>query len=172
MTERKTAELVLAAGRKPRLVKARKNGWTKAKQEAFLAALGGTCNIAAALRKVRMSRSGLDKLRSRDAGFRARMREAVREAYRNLELFTIEKMMNGTVKTVTKPGGHVETVHEYPLHLAVQLLRLHKDDSPAASEDAPMAEDREEVTNRLLRKIAAVRKRLDAEAAKAEGAAP
>jgi hypothetical protein len=163
MAKGKKIEMVLVTGAKPQLRRARANSWTKAKREAFLAALAATCNIAAALRRVRMSRSGLDRLRGRDAEFRQRMREAVREAYRNLELFTIEKMMNGTVKTVTKPDGSVETVHEYPLHLAVQLLRLHKDNAPDA-EDAPMAEDREEVTNRLIRKIAGVRERLGIEA--------
>jgi hypothetical protein len=169
MARKSGSELVLAAGKRPRLVKARKNSWTKQRRDAFVEALASTCNIAAALRKVRMSRSGLDRLRARDAEFRARMREAVREAYRNLELFTIEKMMSGTVKTVTKADGAVETVHEYPLNLAVQLLRLHRDNAPD-TEDAPMGEDREEVTNRLLRKIAAVRKRLDTGAEGAGGA--
>ncbi len=167
MARKEAGELVLVAGKRPRLVKARRNSWTKAKQEAFLSALGATCNIAAALRKVRMSRGGLDHLRARDAGFRARMREAVREAYSNLELFAIEKMMNGTVRTVTKADGQKETVHEYPLQLAVQLLRLHKDNAPEA-EAAPMAEDREEVIERLMRKVAAVRARQERSAAAGE----
>jgi hypothetical protein len=158
MAKEKTTELVLAAGKRPRMVKAQPNSWTKKKQEAFLSALGATCNIAAALRRVRMSRSGLDRLRARDAGFRARMRETVREAYANLELFAIEKMMNGTVKTVTKADGAVETVHEYPLHLAVQLLRQHKENAPEA-EAPPLGEEREAVIERLLRKIDAAKRR-------------
>ena len=158
MAKGKESELVLAGGKRPRMVKARRNSWTKAKQEAFLGALTATCNIAAALRRVRMSRGGLDNLRHRDAAFRERMRIAVREAYAGLEMFAIEKMMSGVVKTVTKADGAVETVQEYPLHLAVQLLRLHKDNAPEA-EAAPNADEREEVTKRLLRKIAAVRAR-------------
>ena len=158
------AELVLVRGGKPRMVKARKNSWTKAKQEAFLAELGATCNIAAALRKVKKSRSGLDRLRQRDAGFRARLEETVSRAYGDLELFTLKKMMDGTVKTVTKPDGGVETVHEYPLHLAVQLLRLHKDRAPGTEPDL-VTEDKEAVVARLVRKIGAVRRRLEKEAA-------
>ena len=76
----KGRKMVLAGGVKPRMRKAPKNRWTRAKQEAFLEALAGTCNIAAALRKVRMCRSGLDKLRARDGAFRASMREAIRTA--------------------------------------------------------------------------------------------
>lgn len=160
-------ELVLVGGGRPRMAKARKNSWTKAKRAAFLAELAGTCNIAAALRKVRMSRSGLDALRHRDAGFRAQMAEAVGRAYSDLELFTLKKMMDGTVKTVTKPDGGVETVHEYPLHLAVQLLRLHKDNAPGAEPDLA-AEDKEAVVARLVRKIGAVRRRLEKEASSAQ----
>lgn len=156
-------ELVLVAGKRPQMRKGRRNGWTKAKQEAFLAALARTCNIAAALRSVRMSRSGLDRLRRRDAGFRARMIETVREAYGTLELFTIRKMMDGTVKTVTKADGSVETVHEYPLQLAVQLLRLHKDNAPGAEPEL-RGEDREAVLARLGRKVDAVARRLEREA--------
>lgn len=157
-------ELVLVGGRKPRMAKARKNSWTKAKREAFLGELALTCNIAAALRKVKMSRSGLDHLRHRDAGFRARLEATVSHAYGDLELFTLKKMMDGSVKTVTKPDGGVETVHEYPLHLAVQLLRLHKDRAPGAEPDL-VAEDKEAVVARLVRKIGAVRRRLEKEAA-------
>lgn len=165
------SELVLAGGRRPRMVKARTNSWTKAKREAFLAALAGTCNIAAALRAVKMSRSGLDHLRARDAGFRAQMSAAVGRAYADLELFTLKKMMDGTVKTVTKADGAVETVHEYPLHLAVQLLRLHRDNAPDAEPELH-EEDKEEVVARLIRKIGAVRRRLEREkAAAGEGGA-
>ena len=163
---RETDGLVLAGGAARQLRKPRKGGWTNAKKQAFLAALAGTCNIAAALRKVRMCRSGLDGLRARDGAFRAAMREAIRTAYSDLELFAIEKIMTGTVKTVTRADGAVETTHEYPLGHALQLLRLHKDGAAAADSEPDLAaEGREEVVERLLRKVKAVRARMERQAA-------
>ena len=154
--------LELAGGKRPQLRKARTTGWTPKTREEFLAALSGTSNIAAALRRVGMCRSGLDKLRQRDAAFRAGMRQAIRSAYQPLELFVLERLMNGTVKTVTRADGSVETVHEFPLHLAIQLLRLHKDTAEAGETVHPPA-DIEAVRARLLRKLEGVRRRLDRE---------
>jgi hypothetical protein len=154
--------LELSGGRRPQLRKPRTTGWTAPKRREFLAALSGTCNIAAALRQVGMCRSGLDKLRQRDAAFRAAMREAIRSAYQPLELFVLERLMNGTVKTVTRADGSVETVHEFPLHLAIQLLRLHKDTADAG-EAVHAPADLEAVRARLLRKLDGVRRRLERE---------
>jgi hypothetical protein len=156
-----------------------KDGWTEEKKDRFIETLEATCNIAAALRAVDMSRSGLDKLRARNGEFRARMREARRRAYVDLEFFTLDKIMNGTVKTVTKADGKVETVHEYPLALALQLLRLHKDVAEggagggAAAEAAaePSEEQRVEVVERLMRKMRKLRERMDREEAAAAAAA-
>lgn len=148
----------------------RKEGWTDEKKDLFLETLQATCNIAASLRAVDMSRSGLEKLRARDGEFRARMAEARRRAYLDLEFFALEKMMTGTVKTVTKADGKVETVHEFPLHLAMQLLRLHRDvaESAEAEEAAePSEEQRLEVVERLMRKMTKLRERMDAEEAEA-----
>lgn len=152
----------------------RKDGWTDEKKDLFIETLEGTCNIAASLRAVAMSRGGLDKLRARDGQFRARMEEARRRAYVDLEFFALEKMMNGTVKTVTKADGKVETVHEYPVHLALQLLRLHRDvaggnEASAGAETEPDEAQRQEVIERVLRKLGKLRARMDRERAAAEG---
>ncbi|HEY0147545.1 MAG TPA: hypothetical protein VGB70_00930 [Allosphingosinicella sp.] len=163
----------------------REGGWTRAKKDLFLETLRATCNISAALREVGMSRGGLEKLRARDGAFRAGMNAARREAYRELEYFALEKMMSGVVKTVTKADGKVETVHEYPLHLALQLLRLHGDVASGGGgaggtggdaedpEAEPSEEQRLEVVDRLMRKLRKLRERMDREeaAAAAEAAA-
>jgi hypothetical protein len=154
-----------------------KEGWTEEKKDRFIEVLEATCNIAAALRAVEMSRGGLAKLRARDGGFRARMNEARRRAYVDLEFFALEKIMTGTVKTVTKADGKVETVHEYPLVQALQLLRLHRDVAEggggAASEEAaePSEEQRREVVERLMRKMRKLRERMDREEAAASSGA-
>ena len=164
----------MASGEEGRLVgrvqkrQDRKDGWTEAKKDRFLATLAATCNISASLREVGMSRAGLDKLRARDGSFRARMADARRQAYLDLEFFALEKLMSGTVKTVTKAGGAIETVHEYPLNLALQLLRLHRDvaDSASAEEAAePSEAQRLEVVERVMRKLRKLRERMDEEAA-------
>jgi hypothetical protein len=152
-----------------------KEGWTDAKKERFIEVLEATCNIAAGLRAVGMSRSGLTKLRARDGAFRARMADSRKRAYVDLEFFTLGKIMDGTVKTVTKADGSVETVHEYPLHLALQLLRLHRDvaDSAAAEEAPDGASDEArkiEVVERLMRKMRKLRERVE-QADKAAGGA-
>jgi hypothetical protein len=151
----------------------RREGWTAAKIDLFIETLAGTCNIAAALRKVGMSRSGLDKLRARDATVRARIRDTLRTAYVNLELFVLEKVMAGTTRTVKK-NGVTETVHEFPLALALQLLRLHRDVSETVDAPEPSDADRAELVERLMRKMDGLRERMDREeeAARAAGLAP
>jgi hypothetical protein len=175
------SKAALRGMRRVQAKKRAKDGWTAAKRALFIETLKTTCNIAASLRKVRMSRSGLDKLCARNGGFRAEMAEARRQAYRDLEYFALEKLMAGTVKTVTKADGKVETVHEYPLHLALQLLRLHRDAAPdggaagvADEADAePSEEQRMEVVERLMRKLGKLRERMrrEEEAAAAAGGA-
>ena len=152
----------------------RRDGWTEEKKNRFIETLEATCNIAAALRVVEMSRGGLAKLRARDGAFRARMADARRRAYLDLEFFALEKIMSGTVKTVTKADGAVETVHEFPLGQALQLLRLHSDvaESAGAEEAAEASEaQRLEVVERLMRKMRTLRARMDREEAAAGEAA-
>lgn len=154
----------------------RKAGWTEEKKDKFIETLTATCNIAASLRAVGMSRSGLEGLRARDGAFRTRMADARRQAYLELEFFALDKMMNGTVKTVTKADGKVETTHEYPIGMAMQLLRLHRDVAGSAEADEaaePSEEQRLEVVERVMRKLRKLRARLDREddANKAQGGA-
>lgn len=152
--------LQLSGGKKPSMRRSRRGGWTAAKKRRFLEVLGSTCNISASLRAVRMSSSGLDKLRARDGTFRAGWAAALREGYARLELMTLERMINGTVKTVTRADGSIDKTHEYPNHIALQLLRMHRD-SAAEAEAEQDAEDMDAVRERIIRKLAAVRKRLE-----------
>lgn len=162
---RKSVQLV--GGSKPK-VQLRQGGWTAAKQKAFLAALAATCNVAASVRTVKMSDTGVYKLRKRSAAFRAAWAEALSEGYARLELMLLERAMNGTVKTVTRAGGGVDKTHEYPNALALALLRMHKG-NVAASEAEHAPEDIEAVRARIGRKLAAVRRRLDAQPAAGGG---
>lgn len=138
--------------------KVRRGGWTAKKKAAFLDHLAATCNVAASARKVRMGEGGVYALRRRCAEFRAGWALALAEGYARLELMLLERAMNGTVKTVTRANGAVETTHEYPNALALSLLSRHRA-SVAEAEAEHDEEELEEVRRRILRKLEAVRKR-------------
>ena len=154
----------LGKGKKPQMRKTRRGGWTAAKQRKFIEELAATCNVAASLRRVRMSARGVYDLRKRSAEFRAEWAGALCEGYAKLEMMLLDRAMNGTVKTVTRANGTVDKTHEYPNALALRLLKMHKD-AVADAEAEHHPEEMEEVRRRIVRKLAAVKKR--AEAAKA-----
>jgi hypothetical protein len=111
-----------------------------------------------------MSHTSVYDLRKRSAEFRAAWAEALSEGYAKLEMMLLERAMNGTVKTVTRASGAVDKIHEYPNALALSLLKLHKA-SVADAEAEHHPDDMEEVRRRLLRKLAAVKKRGEAKGA-------
>jgi hypothetical protein len=126
-TGKTTESTMLIGGDRPQIKRVAKPAWTAAKREIFLTTLETTCNISEALRRAKVCYSSFRRLRDRDAGFRAEIKAAIAAAHAALTLSALDKAMNGTVKTTTRRDGSVETVHEYPLHIAVQLLRLHKE---------------------------------------------
>jgi hypothetical protein len=147
----------LAGGKVPRVVSARANAFDRTKQERFLAELAATCNITLAAKRAKVSTSTVDRHRKSNAAFRAGWAEAIRQAYRNLELMMLERAMNGTVKTVTKADGSVDRTHEYPNAIALTLLRLHKDAAVEAEAEVD-EEDADEIRARLARRIDRLRR--------------
>lgn len=162
-------KLELRAGKTLRMRKPKKTDFTAAKQDKFFATLAATCNAAAAARAARISKQTANRHRRKYAAFRARWAEAVREAYANLELMMLKRMMDGTVKTVTKHDGSTETVHEYPNALALQLLRLHRGEAAEAAIEHNPA-DVDEARERIIRRIARLRKQRAEERAGDEAA--
>jgi hypothetical protein len=145
-------ELVLRGGKRPQLRRASARDWTAPKRQLFLEVLAETCNIAEGLRAVKMTRTGLRHLVARDAGFRAEYRAVEALAMRELTMATIDRLSKGVVKTLTKADGKVETVHEYPVSQAIQLIRLHKENV----EETEREHDEgtlEEVRARVQRKV-------------------
>jgi hypothetical protein len=63
----------------------RRDGWTKARRETFLAALMQTCNIAHATRTAGMRPNAAYELRRRDPAFAGLLAEALRTGYERLE---------------------------------------------------------------------------------------
>jgi hypothetical protein len=150
--------LVLRGGKRPQLRRESARDWTAAKRRRFLEVLAETCNIAEGLRKVKMTRTGLRHLVARDAGFRAEYRAVEALALRELTMVTIDRLSKGVVKTITKADGAVETVHEYPIGHALQLIRLHKDNVEETEREHDEATI-EEIRARVERKVLMLAKR-------------
>ena len=164
MTKRKESERIQlrrGAGGRPQLCR-RRRGLTAARQEKFFATLAATCNVSRACRAAGIGRDCVYNYRRESAAFRARWAEAVRESYARLELMMLERMMNGTVKTRTRADGSVETIHEHPNAIALQLLRLHRQ-TAAEAETEYEPEDVEEVRKRIADKLERLRAQLDKE---------
>jgi hypothetical protein len=169
MKENKTV-LQRGLSRRPQLRQAPRGRprFTLAKQEIFFAELAATCNVSAAYRKAGVSHYCVYDHRRKSAAFRARWAEAVREAYARLELMMLDRAMNGTVKTRTRADGSVEKIHEYPNHIAMQLLRLHRA-TAAEAEEVHDSELIEEARDRLANRLERLRRRIEGETADAGG---
>jgi len=162
MTKRKESDriqLLRGAGGRPQLCR-RRRPFTAARQEKFFATLAATCNVSRACRAAGIGRDCVYNYRRKSAAVRARWAEAVRESYARLELMMLERMIDGTVKTITRADGSVDTVHEYPNALALQLLRQHRE-TAAEAELEHEPEDVEEVRQRIADRLERLRAQLD-----------
>ena len=158
----KSKELTIVGGDKSQVRKARKNGWTKTKEEKFFTALGETCNVTLAAEAAGMSLTSAYERRKKVAAFRAGWAEAIATAYQRLELVMLDRALNGTEKIVVRKDGSEERMREYPNQIALHLLKMHRDSAMEAMEEPAEAEI-EEVRERLFEKLQRLRKRQDAE---------
>jgi hypothetical protein len=157
---RKKRETAVGGEKIVKVRRVRKDGWTEAKKREFLAELAATCNVTLALERVGMEKSSLYRLRRRSAKFRADWAEALRVSYAKLELELLDRAMNGTVKTIVRGDGRTETIREYPNGIALALLKIHKDKvAEAEVEHDPV--QIEEVRQRIMRKLAIVKQRIE-----------
>ena len=107
--------------------------------------------------------------RKMDAKFRAEWLSTLAAAYSRLELVLLERAFNGTEKVMTRADGSEERMREYPNHIALRLLQMHRE--TAIEADTEMAEeDVNEIRERLVRKLQRMRKRDEEEQREAEGA--
>lgn len=136
-----------AAG-KPQLRKTK--SWSAAKRDKFLEHLAVSCNVAASCRKAGMHDSLVYRHRRTDAAFRAAWARAVAEAVERLEMMILERAMNGKVVEKTRSGQTIKTV-EYPDHIAIALIRAHKDTvAPDETDDEEtLAALREKISRKL-----------------------
>jgi hypothetical protein len=96
-----------------------------------------------------------------DASFRAQWMGTIGDAYRRLELVLLERAFNGTERVVTRRDGTEERMREYPNHVALKLLQMHRETAIEA-ENEPAAEDVAEIRERIVRKLQRMKKRDEA----------
>ena len=166
-------ELVLQAGRAgraPCLRKAVKRDWTKAKEAKFIEQLAVTCNVTLAAKLARVGNTTVYSRRRKDAAFRCAWGEALAQAYARLEVETLERTLNGRMRTIIAKDGSETSEMVYDERTALSLLRLHRDNAREperreAAEQAISPEEAHEVRDRLLAKLKRVRIQLLGKAA-------
>jgi hypothetical protein len=170
-------EMTLVAAKKPQLKKRAKRDWSKAKAAKFLGVVAETCNVSEACRRSRVPMTVAYRRRKMDAAFRAGWAEAIAIGYQRLEAVLLDRAFNGTEKVITRKDGSEERVREYPNHIALKLLQMHR--ATAMEADSELApEDVDEIRERLVRKLQRLKKRneeekqREAERARLRGDAP
>jgi len=157
--------LVLTGGKRPQVRKQSPRQWTRAKEEKFLSTLADTCNITRACAVARVGITTVRRRRESNAAFRAGFVAAIASAYHRLELLWLERACNGTEKMVRHKDGSSEVMREYSPQLALALLRLHRDTAIEAEREGAIeaSDDKDELQERLMRKLARLKIRLEAE---------
>lgn len=163
------------AGGKERRVqqrKPRRDGWTDAKRKAFLSHLAATCNVTMSVERVGLSKPGLYALRHRDPEFAELCRVALRTGYDRLEEQLLQHAGAGehsaetygaSVNDVTigEPGASGQP---FDPKLAMELLRSHRAFQAGKVRGGRIGRaPREEVVERLIKKLDALDRRLSKE---------
>jgi len=144
--------LKLIGGKTPRMRKAQRRDWTKAKEAKFLSALADSCNVTFAAEEAAVSISSVYRRRKENAAFRAGWLEALSVAYQRLELVLLDRAFNGTEKLVKRRDGSEERMLEYSNQLGLTLLKMHRDTAQAAATEFQPAQV-DELRERLLNKL-------------------
>ena len=154
----KGKELTLVAAARPQLKKQSERDWTKAKAESFLGVLAETCNVSEACRQTGISMTVVYRRRKMDAKFRAAWNETLSGAYSRLELVLLDRAFNGTEKVMMRHDGSEDRMREYPNHIALRLLQMHRETAIEADSEVP-EEDAAEIRERLIKKLQRLKKR-------------
>jgi hypothetical protein len=159
------SKLVLVGADKPKMRKAAMRDWSRAKARAFLNALADTCNVSEACRSSGVPMTVAYRRRKSDAAFRAGWLEAIATAYQRLELVLLDRAFNGTEKILKRRDGSEERMLEYSNQLGLALLKMHRESALEAGTELP-PEDVDEIRERIIKKLARLRLRIEEEEAK------
>lgn len=137
--------------------------WTAAGKKLFLETLAETANVSAALRRVRLSRTGAYRLRRRDPVFAEAWADAFEAALDDLEAAAIERAKHGGDTVVLENGREVKRTRAPSDALMMFLLKRHRPwrwggevvESPAGATTAS------EVRGRFIARVEAISARLN-----------
>jgi hypothetical protein len=155
-------KLIIVPGKKPQLRQASAKSWSKAKGDEFLQVLGDTCNVSQACRASGLGMTQAYRRRKSDARFRAAWNERIAIGYQRLEAVLLDRAFNGTERVITRRDGSEERVREYPNHIALRLLQMHRETAMEDDSDIP-PDDVAEIRERLVRKLQRLKKRDEAQ---------
>ena len=151
-------QLTPVPGARPQLRKRAPRDWSREKAAKFLSVLAATCNVSEACRESGVPMTVVYRQRKKDAAFRAGWVDAIAQGYSRLEMILLDRAFNGTEKIVTKKDGSEERMLEYPNHIGLQLLKMHRD--TAVEADADMTpQEMSEIRERVIRKLQRLRER-------------
>jgi hypothetical protein len=143
---------------KPAAKPPRDNGWTLAKQAAFLRALSASHSVSEAARSVGKSRQSAYQLRSKLKGqpFDLAWEVAFHHSYDVLAHTALERALNGVEVPVFFQGEQVGAYRRFDERLTVALLsRFTMGGNPAFGRLGPMAERHARDFEALLAKLEA-----------------
>lgn len=105
-------------------VRARRDGWTEARQRAFIAALRRIGSVSTAARTVGKTRASAYRLRERPGSesFSAAWDEAADGGYRNIHDHVIDRALNGAVVPRFFKGRQTGVVHRFYDSIALAVL--------------------------------------------------
>lgn len=166
-------DLVIRAAdrRELQVRRGRKDGWTKATRAAFLDHLAATANVRFSCDAVGRHPAGLFSLRRRDPEFAEQWDAALDTAKARLRAMLIERSMGGGAAAEASDDGDEESKADGPLPpdpstmdtaLALTVLRLHELPADKKKGGAHLRRaTREETDAAILRKLKALRKRME-----------
>jgi hypothetical protein len=127
-------------------VRARHDGWTVEKQYAFIQALAETGIVEEACRRVGMSRTSADKLRSRPCGvhFRRAWETAVDYALYRIEEDAFARARRGVARPIFYKGEQVGEWRHFDERLTMFLLRARRPQRYGKWIDRMLAPERDE----------------------------
>ena len=96
--------------------------------------------------------------RKMDAAFRAEWADMIAIGYHRLEGMLLDRAFNGTEKVIIRRDRSEERIREYPNHIALRLLQMHRETAVEADSETP-PDNVDEIRERLVRKLQRLKKR-------------
>ena len=140
---------------------------TREAEQAFLAALGATCNIRLAAAAVGAAFNAFNRRRRQDPAFEREMRMALARGYEALELALLESHRAASYEHDDWRHNHPPAMPPMTVNQALQLLYLHQKAALLIDEPTPMRRRRgesNEARNERLAQMAEARDQRASEA--------